>query len=117
MAELMDGGAVERVRTLWRELTRAPEGFVQPGWTLVAADDHQAALPDWVGVVELLGSVVIAAPSAVAERLRDRLDGQLPVGDSRIRVARPICSDRSIVSSGLRCCSTDGRSRSPPDTR
>ena len=58
---------------MWRDATRCPDGFRAPGWKVVAADGHLAAPAGWVGVVQVLGSVVVAAPSGIAGRLSQLL--------------------------------------------
>ena len=78
---LITSSDVDRVRVLWRSVTRAPDGFLRPGWTLVGADDHQAPPPGWVGIVELLGSVVISVPQNLVDRLRGRLEERSAVED------------------------------------
>ena len=70
---MLDDGASDQVRRLWRDLMLAPNGFVRPGVVVVAAPDHRAAPPGWVGIVDLAGSVVVAAPPELVATLRLRV--------------------------------------------
>ena len=77
----MDADAFETVRSLWRTATSCPDGFTRPGWIVVPADGHRAAPDGWVGVVDLRGSVVVAAPTSLAPRLRSMLERTVIVGE------------------------------------
>lgn len=77
----MDAGAFETVRSLWRTATLSQGGFANPGWIVVAADGHHAAPDGWVGVVDLRGSVVVAAPTRLVARLRSKLERTAIVGE------------------------------------
>lgn len=70
---MLDEDGIGRVRALWRDLMVAPDGFTQPGAMVVAAPGHRAAPPGWVGVVEILGAVVVAAPPELVDTLRMRV--------------------------------------------
>ena len=87
----MGPGAFESVRSYWRFATSCPDGFAVPGWVVALADGHQAAPNGWVGVVELRGSAVVAAPSAIASQMKELLHRASSVGDlTRSRAAGQI---------------------------
>lgn len=69
------GSDRDRVRDMWRELALAPLGFGEDRCVVVAADGHRAAPAGWVGVIELEGSVVVAAPSVHVPELSERVTG------------------------------------------
>jgi len=75
---MLDDESTVRVRSLWRELMLAPDGFLEPGWVVVASPGHRAAPDGWVGIVEILDSVVIAAPDELVAALTGRTEGAPP---------------------------------------
>ncbi len=77
---MLDNESTVRIRSLWRELMRAPEGFLEPGWVVVASSGHRSAPDGWVGIVEILDSVVIAAPDDLVAALTGRAEGATSMG-------------------------------------
>ena len=77
----MDDEEFETVRSLWRSATSCPSGFARPGWVVAPSDGHRAAPEGWVGVIELRGSVVVATPAKLAERLSLMLERASVVSD------------------------------------
>ena len=65
----------DRVRTLWRDLTDAPNGFTSNTHLVVGSDSHRASPLGWIGIVELCGDVVVACPTGTVDRLRHALAG------------------------------------------
>jgi GNAT superfamily N-acetyltransferase len=77
---MLDDESTVTVRSLWRELMQAPEGFLRDGWVVVASSGHRSAPDGWVGIVEILGSVVIAAPDDLVAALNVRAEGAPSIG-------------------------------------
>jgi RimJ/RimL family protein N-acetyltransferase len=77
---MLDDESTVRVRSLWRELMRAPDGFSEPGWDVVASSGHRSAPDGWVGIVEILDSVVIAAPDELVAALTGRAEAATSTG-------------------------------------
>jgi len=69
---------LERVRALWRDLADAPGGFRQTELLVVGSDAHRLSPLGWCGIVELHGAIVVACPSAAADRVRHLLAGADP---------------------------------------
>lgn len=60
---------LERVRSLWRELTTARSGFAGEDLVYAATNSHRAAPDGWVAIVRLGRGVVVAGPDAQLDRI------------------------------------------------
>lgn len=65
---------IDRVRTLWRDLSGAPEAFTRPV-VVVGSNGHRCSAPGWVGVVAIRGDIVVACPSDQLDRVSGALHG------------------------------------------
>ena len=64
---------IETVRTLWRTLMGAPNGFADAPILVVGNGDHLAAPRCWVGLVRIESSAVVVSPPSLVSRIATAL--------------------------------------------
>lgn len=64
---------IETVRTLWRTLMGAPNGFADAPILVVGNGDHLAAPRGWVGLVRIESSAVVVSPPSLVSRIATAL--------------------------------------------